>query len=65
MSIVGQVPDDSGNASLGFANTWGIILEQFGHGLLESAIVFAGILLDVERLRRRSAPCELLRSWVE
>src|ERR1700719_826288 len=38
-----QVPRRIGSASLGFANTWGIILEQLGHSFLESAIVLIGI----------------------
>src|ERR1700680_3426629 len=60
-----QVPRRIGSASLGFANTWEIILEQLGHGLLESALVLIGIFAHIECFARQAAPHELSCSWVE
>ena len=50
---------------LALANTWGIVPEEPGHGLLEVAVVLVGIFLDIERFGRGAAPHELFGSRVE
>jgi hypothetical protein len=44
---------------------WRVVLEQLGHRLLEVAVVFVGILADVERLGSGAAPHKLFGSRVE
>src|SRR6185503_18334404 len=52
-------------STLPLALSRGIVPEQLGHRLFELPIVLVGVVRNVERLRRRTAPQQLFGSRVE